>query len=314
MYERDAPPGTPADGTPRDPGIFPAGRHLFCFGCGYVATRTARYLLAAGARVSGTTRSPEGARQLQAQGIIPWVFDGSAPVPADAFEGVTDVLCSIPPGEAGDDGVLSHHGELLAALPTLRWSGLLSTTGVYGDAAGAWLDESAPLRPGNESSRRRVACEALWRDWAGRHDRHLQVFRLPGIYGPTRSPFPRLRSGSARRIIKRDHVFNRVHVDDIVAGLLLGMQRPNVGPVFHLVDDEPAPADVVLEHAATLLGVPAPPAVAFEDADLPPAARRFYAQSRRLSNRLARQLLGFAPRYPSYREGLAATLAEEEVG
>ncbi len=290
---------------------FAAGRHLFCFGCGYTARRLAGRLLAAGARVSGTTRTAQGAAELRTEGIVAHVFDGATAVPSSAFDGVTDVLCSIPPGEGGEDGVITEHGDVLAALSSLRWVALLSTTGVYGDVAGAWIDEDAPLQPMTERSRARVACEERWLAWGRTSGKAVQVFRLPGIYGPGRSPFARIRAGSAQRIIKADQVFNRIHVDDIGNALTLAMRKPEAGPVFHLADDEPAPADEVLAHAASLLGLPPPPAVPFDASALSPMARQFYGECKRLSNRKARAQLGFVPQYPTYREGLAAVLAEE---
>jgi nucleoside-diphosphate-sugar epimerase len=291
---------------------FPGERHLFCFGCGYVARRLGRRILAAGGRVSGTARSEDGAAALRERGITAHVFDSSAPVPASAFAGVTDLLCSIPPGAGGDDGVLSLHGDALAALPDLRWAALLSTTGVYGDTGGAWIDEDAPLRPMNERTERRVAAERDWLAWGEASGKPVQVYRLPGIYGPGRTPFARLRAGQARRILKPGQVFNRIHVDDIADALLLGMRQPHKGPVFHLADDEPAPADEVLAFAASLIGLPAPPSVPIEEAGLSPMGQSFYAECKRLSNARVKKELGFRPRYPSYREGLAASLAEEE--
>ncbi|MEM9384481.1 MAG: SDR family oxidoreductase [Pseudomonadota bacterium] len=286
-------------------------RHLFCFGCGYTAQRLAQRMLASGARVSGTTRTREGIERLTALGVVGHVFDGRGALPADALDGVTEVLCSIPPGEDGEDGVISVHGETLANLPTLRWSALLSTTGVYGDVDGAWIDETAPLRPSAERGRRRVACEARWLRWAEATGKAVQVLRLPGIYGPYRSPFARLRAGTAQRVLKAGHVFNRIHVDDIVSALALAMARPEAGPIFHLADDEPAPADEVLTHAASLLGLPPPPATTFEDEDLSPMARQFYSECKRLITTNAKRELGFSPAYPTFREGLAAVLAEE---
>ncbi|MEO0424259.1 MAG: SDR family oxidoreductase, partial [Pseudomonadota bacterium] len=294
--------------------MHPAGpatpRHLFCFGCGYTAQRLARRLLAQGARVSGTARSPEGVQRLQGLGIEGCRFDGDAPVPAKALDGVTDILCSIPPGEGGEDGVIAAHGATLADLPTLRWCSLLSTTGVYGDVDGAWIDEYAPLRPGSERARRRVACEDRWLTWARAHGKAVQVFRLPGIYGPHRSPFARLRAGTARRIIKAHHVFNRIHVDDIASALQLAMEHPDAGPIFHLADEEPAPSDEVLTYAASLLGLPPPPATSIDADDVSPTAREFYAECKRLKTTRAKQALGFSPQFPSFREGLAAVLAE----
>lgn len=291
----------------------PGHQHLLCFGCGYTASRMAKRILSAGGRVSGTTRSDAGTAALEQLGITAWVFDGAKALPPEAFDGITDILCSIPPGEGGSDGVLDKHSDIMTTLPGLRWAALLSTTGVYGDAGGAWLKEDAALNPMNQRSARRVAAEQIWLNWGKQSGQQVQVFRLPGIYGPGRTPFSRLRAGQARLIHKPGHVFNRIHVDDIVDALLLGMQHPGRGPVFHLADNEPAPADEVLAHAAELIGLPPPPGVGFEDAGLSDMAQSFYAECKRISNTNAREQLGFAPRYPSYREGLRASLQEERM-
>lgn len=285
-------------------------RHLLCFGCGYVAKRLAAKVLTRGGRVSGTTRSESGAAALASLGITGHVFDGH-PLPDNVFAGVTDVLCSIPPGPGGDDGVLSGHAAVLAGTPMLRWAALLSTTGVYGDTGGAWVDEDTPTHPMNERTKRRVEAEARWRDWGDRSGTPVQIFRLPGIYGPDRSAFARLRAGTAQRITKPGHVFNRIHVDDIVAALLLGMQKPDKGTLFNLADDEPSGADEVIAYAAGLLGQPEPPPVPFEEANLSPMGRQFYAESKRVSNERVKRVLGWVARFPTYREGLRATLAEE---
>lgn len=288
-------------------------RHLFCFGCGYTAQRLARRVRAAGGLVSGTARSVQAAAALDAEGITGWQFDGTAPLPAAALQGVTDLLISIPPGDAGDM-ILTHHPDLAKTCGNLRWVGLLSTTGVYGDTGGAWIDEGAPLAPRTERSRNRVLAEDHWLAFAKQSGIPVQVFRLPGIYGPQRSPFARLRAGTARRIVKPGQVFNRIHVDDIVAALLLGMARPKAGPVFHLADGHPAPADEVLSHAAALIGLAPPPEVAVDDPSLSPMAREFYAECKRLDITRARRDLGFAPLYPDYRSGLQAILDEELAG
>lgn len=285
-------------------------RHLFCFGCGYSAKRLARTILAEGGKVSGTSRSSEGMQALQAAGIAPSLFDGTAPVPTEALEGVTDILISIPPGDDGD-GILTHHPDLAQHCGDLGWVGLLSTTGVYGDADGAWIDETYPRIPLTQANHNRMHAEDAWLNFAVQSGVPVQVFRLPGIYGPQRSPFARLRTGKAQRILKPGQVFNRIHVDDIVAALRLGMERTKTGPVFHLADGSPAPADEVLAHAAALLDLPAPPAMSFDDAGLPPIARHFYAECKRLDISRARDHLGFDPVYPDYRAGLRAILSEE---
>lgn len=295
---------------PRDMG---GPRHLFCFGGGYSAKRLAATILAEGGKVSGTSRSAQGMQALQAVGMTPWLFDGTAPVPPEALADITDILISIPPGQAGD-GILVHHPDLAQHCARLGWVGLLSTTGVYGDAKGAWIDETYPRTPLTQGNRNRVQAEDAWLNFAATSGVPVQVFRLPGIYGPQRSPFARLRAGKAQRILKPGQVFNRIHVDDIVAALRLGMARPTAGPVFHLADGSPAPADEVLTYAATLLELPAPPAISVDDPDLSPMARHFYAECKRLDISRARDQLGFDPIYPDHRAGLAAILQEELTG
>lgn len=293
-----------------------AARHLFCFGCGYSAGYLARRVLAQGGRVSGTATSPARARALSDSGITGHVFDGSAPLDAALFADVTDLLISIPPGSQGGaqgDGVLRHHRALLAGAGALKWVGLLSTTGVYGDTGGEWIDEGHPPAPLTQANRWRLAAEQEWLDFGAGNAVAVQVFRLPGIYGPGRSPFARLRAGNAKRIIKAGQVFNRIHVEDIATALEAGMARPGAGPVFHLADDLPAPADAVLAHAAALLGLPVPPAVPFEEAGLPPVAAHFYRECKRLRNTRMKQELGVTLRYPDYRAGLAATLLAEQA-
>ena len=285
-------------------------RHLFCFGCGYSAKRLAKAIIAEGGKVSGTSRSSDGMQALRVGGITPWFFDGTEAVPSEALAGVTDILISIPPGDEGE-GILTHHPDLAQQCGHLGWVGLLSTTGVYGDAGGAWIDETYPRSPLTQANRNRVHAEDMWLDFSVQSSVPVQVFRLPGIYGPHRSPFARLRTGKAQRILKLGQVFNRIHVDDIAAALRLGMDRPMAGPVFHLADGHPAPADEVLTHAAALIDLPAPPAIGFDDASLPPMARHFYAECKRLDISRARDHLGFDPVYPDYRAGLRAILSEE---
>jgi nucleoside-diphosphate-sugar epimerase len=185
------------------------------------------------------------------------------------------------------------------------WVGYLSTTGVYGDRAGGWVDEDSELRPVNARSRWRVEAERAWAE----SGLPVEIFRLAGIYGPGRSAFDRLREGRAQRIVKEGQLFSRIHVDDIAAALAASIATPRPGAVWNLADDEPAPPEDVIEHAARLLGLPVPPAIPFETAELTPMARSFYAESKRVSNRRLRETLGVALAHPTYREGLAAILA-----
>jgi nucleoside-diphosphate-sugar epimerase len=276
---------------------------LLSLGHGYSAQALARLLVPRGWQVIGTTRDPARARALAAEGVEPLAWPAATLVPALAR--ATHVLCSIAP-EAGGDPVLARHGaELAAARPV--WAGYLSTTGVYGDHAGGWVDEETPPAPTSARGRARLAAEAAW----AATGLPLHVFRLAGIYGPGRSAFDRLRDGTATRIIKPGQVFSRIHVDDIAQALAASMAAPRPGAVWNLADDEPAPPQDVTAHAAALLGLPPPPALAYAEAEaeMSPMARSFYADSKRVRNDRIKADLGLRLHHPTYREGLAAILA-----
>lgn len=281
---------------------------LLCFGLGYSARILAGRLTAAGWRVRGTARTAEHAAALNDSGYESWRFDREHPLPAPALAGVTRVLVSIPPDPAGDP-VLDAHADDVAAIPGLGWLGYLSTTGVYGDRAGGWVDETSELHPTGERGRRRVAAEAGWLDLWRRRGAPVHVFRLAGIYGPGRSPFDALRAGAAKRIDRPGQVFSRVHVEDIATVLAASMARPRPGAVYNVCDDEPAAPEAVVAHAAALLGIEPPPLVPFDEAALSPMARSFWDDNKRVSNALVKRELGVALRYPDYRAGLAAILA-----
>lgn len=278
---------------------------LFVFGCGYSA---ARFLEEAAfeAEIAGvTTRSPAKAADFRRAGWKPLLFDGaSKPEGIDpALAETTHLLVSIAPGPAGDP-VLAHFREtILSRMPALRWIGYLSTVGVYGDHGGAWVDETTPPRPVSRRSVERVAAEAGWTALAEARGVPLAILRLSGIYGPGRNAFVNLREGTARRLVKDGQVFNRIHVADI-AGALGLMGRGCTGGVFNVTDDEPAPPQDVVEHAARLVGAPVPPAVDFAAADLSPMARSFYGENKRVSNARLKQA-GYTFSYPTYREALA---------
>jgi nucleoside-diphosphate-sugar epimerase len=216
----------------------------------------------------------------------------------------------VPPDEIGDP-VLDCHGAAVAAIAGLRWVGYLSTTGVYGDCGGAWVDEATEPRPAGERGRRRLQAEEGWLALHRSAHLPLHIFRLAGIYGPGRSPLDAVRAGTARRIDKPGHVFSRIHVDDLAAVLRASMARPDPGAIYNLCDDAPAAPGEVIAHAAALLGVAPPPIVEFAAATLSPMARSFYDDNKRVCNRRIKTALGVTLRYPSYREGLAAILAEE---
>lgn len=259
--------------------------HMLILGMGYAASRLAERLRARGWDVVGTTRGGG------ADGIA---FDDEAAVLA-ALRGATHILSSVPPAD-GDDPVLARYGETLALAPA-TWTGYLSSTGVYGDTGGAWVDESAPV-----AGRRpdRNAADAAWRALRG----DMRVFRLPGIYGPGRSVLDRLREGRAHRIDRPGQVFSRVHVDDIAGGIIASFAGPP--GVYNLADDEPCSQNRLVEWGCAMLGAPLPPLLTPGEARLSPAARAFYAENRRVANGKARRLLGWRPRYPTFRQGLAA--------
>ena len=286
------------------------GSRLFVFGLGYSALALARALQAVGWRIAGTTRSPEKRAELIATGIEAHLFERDRPLEdaASALAGTTHLLSSIPPDEAGDP-VLEVHGADLVRCRRLAWAGYLSTTGVYGDRGGDWVDEATPVAPSMARSRRRVAAEGHWLA----SGLPVHVFRLAGIYGPGRSALDALRAGSARRIVKPGQTFGRIHVDDIVQVLRASIARPNPGAIYNLADDLPAAPDEVVVHAASLLGVPPPPAIPFEQAALSPMAQSFYRDHRRVANARIKHELGVVLRYPTYREGLRAILEQETL-
>ena len=228
--------------------------------------------------------------------------------PDDLPEDVTHLLVSAAPGADGDP-VLRYLDELLVGLITsLEWVGYLSTIGVYGNSDGAWIDESATRRPSSERGKRRVITEDAWLSFGARTGIAVQVFRLPGIYGPGRSPLHKVAEGKSRRIVKPGQVFNRAHVEDIAQVVLASIASPRAGAIYNVSDDEPSPPQDVIKYAAELLGIDAPEEVAFETADMTPMARSFYSDNKRVGNALIKRELGVELKYPTYREGLRQVL------
>jgi nucleoside-diphosphate-sugar epimerase len=260
--------------------------HLIIFGPGYTASRIEHRLEGEGWQVTRIGRA---------------LFDDERAA-RPALASASHILSSVPP-EGESDPVLLRHGAALRSSGA-RWIGYLSSTGVYGNTRGAWVDESAPIGQGRRSARSKADL-----GWQALHP-ETRVFRLPGIYGPGRSPLDRVREGRAHRIDLPEQLFSRVHVDDIVAGVIASMVAGPAG-VYNLADDLPASQNAVIEAACVLLGLPAPPLLALEQAGLSPAARAFYSENRRVANGKAKRLLGWRPRYPSYRDGLRALLAAE---
>ncbi|WP_343698819.1 SDR family oxidoreductase [Caulobacter sp.] len=281
---------------------------LFVFGLGYVGDAFAEALRARGWEIAATARDAVQAEKLRAQGILP-ADPADRDAMAAALTGVNAILVTAPPGPDGCPALEAIIPALAQAQAFPDWIGYLSTTGVYGDFDGRWVFETSPLKAQSVEGARRVGAERDWQEVARGMGLTLAAFRLPGIYGPGRSALDRLRAGEGRRIVKAGQVFSRIHVEDIVTGLLASLDRPRASGVYNLVDDEPAPPQDVMEHAARLLGVPVPPDLPFNELGLSPATRRFYAENKRVSNALAKAELGWRPKYATYREGLAAILA-----
>ncbi len=288
------------------------GKRLFCFGYGFSASALGALLGPAGWALAGTCRTLEGCQALTKNGVDAVPFSRETPLadPEERLAGTTHVLLSIPP-DADGDPALDRHGAVIAAIESLEWIGYLSTTGVYGDTGGAWVDESAPLAPTGARGRHRVEAERGWLALGEKHGLAVHVFRLAGIYGPGRNALATVKRGTAKRIAKPGQVFSRIHVADIAQALAASIARPRAGAIYNVCDDEPASAADVVAHACALLGVAPPPLTPLEDADLSPMARSFYADNRRVSNARIKDELGVTLRYPNYRAGLAALRAEE---
>jgi nucleoside-diphosphate-sugar epimerase len=280
---------------------------LLSFGHGYSARALTRLLLPKGWRVIGTTRSADKAAALTRTGAEPLVWPGDDPTAA--LDAATHLLISAAPDATGDPVLRDLRGAIADRAAQFAWVGYLSTTGVYGHHGGDWVDEDSPLTPATERGIARVRAEA---DWSAIPGLPLHIFRLAGIYGPGRGPFEKVRQGTARRIIKPGQVFSRIHVDDIAQVLAASIAQPHPGRAYNLCDDDPAPPEDVIAHAAHLLGLPVPPAEDFATAEMTPMARSFYAESKKVRNDRIKTELGVRLIHPDYRSGLASLLAEEE--
>ncbi|WP_309666858.1 SDR family oxidoreductase [Tabrizicola sp.] len=274
---------------------------LLSLGHGYSASALARRLIPQGWTVIGTTRNPAKAAAFATAGVEPLLWPTDL---APALARATHILVSAAPDATGD--------PFLQACPALAdskaaWVGYLSTTGVYGDHQGGWVDETTPLTPSSERGRWRVLAEAQWRATG----LPMHIFRLAGIYGPGRGPFEKVRDGTARRIIKPGQVFSRCHVEDIAQVLEASIRHPAPGSAYNICDDDPAPPEDVLAYAAQLLGLPEPAAIPFDQADMTPMARSFYGESKRVRNDRIKTALGVRLLYPTYKDGLTALLAAD---
>ena len=298
----------------------PGSSGLFCFGMGYCAQALAKELKNENWSISGTVRSTENeaaskASKVDSAELIN--FDGSKPIDRarETLAHFSHLLVSVPPGPAGDP-VLSCHRDAIEKCQesgTLDWIGYLSTTGVYGDHRGEWVDENTAPAPTSDRTRYRLDAERAWLDLVRDKGARVHIFRLAGIYGPGRNPMAALRAGTAHRIHKPGQVFSRIHVDDVVKALRASMVRPRPGAIYNVCDDEPAPPEDVVSFAAQLLGKEPPPLIPFADANLSAMARSFYADNKRVSNNLIKTELGCTLTYPTYREGLGAIAATDGI-
>lgn len=277
---------------------------LLSIGHGYTAQALARHLPAENWRVIGTSRGEE-VRALA--GIEPIIWPGTDLSPA--FADATHLLTSVSPDSDGDV-VLKKLSEQIAHAPNLRWIGYLSTTAVYGDHQGGWVDEFTPTAPTTKRGKWRAKAEQDWLSFANRQSLTLQIFRLAGIYGPGRGPFTKVQSGAARRIIKPDQVFSRIHVDDISQVLISSIANPNAGAIYNVCDDLAAPPEDVIGYAAKLLDLPVPDSESWETAQMTPLAKSFYGDSKRVRNSRIKSELGVTLKYPDYRAGLNALLRQ----
>ncbi len=279
---------------------------MLVFGHGYSAGFLTPLLTARGWQVTGTTRDDPD--RVAAAGAVPLLWPGSEDALRTAIPQADAILVSTAPGQDGDPVLAAFRDDLARARH--RWLGYLSTTGVYGDRDGGWVDEDSVLDGSGARGQARIAAEADWQNLAHAHDLPLHIFRLAGIYGPGRGPFQKVRDGTARRVIKPGQVFSRIHVEDIAQVLMASIDTPAPIGIYNVCDDDPAPPQDVIAHAATLLGLPMPPAVPFDQADMTPMARSFYGDSKRVRNDRIKRDLGVTLLYPDYRSGLAALLAQ----
>lgn len=283
-------------------------KHLFCFGYGYVAGFLADQLAPHGWKISGTTTDPEKRDFLKGAGVQASLFDGMTPIidPNTSLYTATHLLISVPPGNNGDPVVSLHALDILEKMPKLEWIGYLSATSVYGNQDGKWIDEKTPVAPASRRGSLRVRAEEDWLSLYRSDNIPLHIFRLAGIYGPGRSALESVRSGLAKRIDKPGHVFNRIHVDDIVQTLIASINAPSPGSIYNLADDVPSTSHEVISFACDLLGLTPPPLVKYDQEELAPIVRSFYKDNKRIRNDKIKSELGVQLLYPDYKSGLQA--------
>lgn len=290
---------------------------LFCFGYGYTCDYLAHELMSRGGwSIGGTTRDPDKRAFLRSRGVKAHLFDYEHPLgdPYFILDGTTHLLISTPPDDIGDPTFAMHAADIIR-IPTLKWVGYLSTTGVYGDRDGGVVDEYSEIRPNSKRGSRRVRAEEEWLSLLQSYGLPVHIFRLAGIYGPGRSALDSVRAGVARRIDKPGQAFNRIHVEDIVQVLMASFARPRPGAIYNLADDDPEPSHEVIRYACELLDIVPPRLIPYDEADMAPIARSFYQDNKRIKNDLIKEELGIVLKYPNFREGLIGCLeAEKHAG
>lgn len=269
---------------------------LFIFGFGYTASHLVKKLSSSSWQYSGTGRNNH------------ILFDGHTPITniAEHLNDVSHVLVSIPPDHDQKDIVYHHHLNDLKNLTNLKWLGYLSATSVYGDNKGNWVDELSSANPTETRGKMRLLAENLWIE----SGLPTHVFRLGGIYGPNRNQIEAVKNNTAYKIIKENHYFSRIHVDDICSAIIRSMDQPSPGSIYNIVDDYPAPASDVLDFLCDELGKPRLKGIPFDQADISPALKSFYADNKRVSNRLTKEKLNWQPQFPSFKEGYLDILAK----
>ncbi len=286
-------------------------KKLFCFGFGYVCSHLEKSLRNSDSsytwEIGGTTTNPEKQILMEERNVSLVVQDqdqdqGLSDI-SSLLQGVTHLLISIPPQNLGCPVFRSYLRDIVN-IETLEWIGYLSTTGVYGDRHGDWVDETSEIQPSTIRGTRRAKAEEQWLSLFRRYNAPVHIFRLAGIYGVGRSAIDSVQVGIARRIYKENHVFNRIHIDDITQILETSMLRPKAGAIYNVSDDEPVPSHMIIAEAARLLGVQEPPLIDIELADLPPITQSFYSDNKRVRNTLIKEELGIKLKYPTYRDGL----------
>ncbi len=282
--------------------------HIFIFGLGYTGNAVGELLKQQGWKVSGTSRDQSGANQLAAQGYYSYVFNETTPIEPMVLNGVTHILLSIPPDDEGDLVFKTHGQDIAKRAKNLEWVGYLSTTGVYGDRKGEWVDETSSLAPSTKRGEKRVLAETQWMDLYKSHSLPIHLFRLAGIYGPGSNQLEKVVAGKAKRRIKQGQVFSRIHVEDIAGMLVSSMKTPRAGEAYNICDDEAAPPQDVVTYAAELLNIEPPQEIKFNPDDMTAMGLSFFAESKRVSNEKIKTELDYKLKYPTYREGLKALL------